>query len=153
MTDLEQAARLIIINAHMVWRSCAVGNPAPAIEERYNRISNPKPGQLVAETSLRSAWDKNPLDSIGRLIVTREELMHGDKSEDAPLIQYWYIETLDGRLSVWNNCNFIAVSDQVEPFSLEETDAYFLNQEKQLTNWVRAALIRHELGTKAFGHY
>ena len=64
-------------------------------------VANPRPGDLVFETSKRS------FDGIGRLIFKRydfikfDEPIEGDR--EGYYDQTWYIEKLDGTLEKWRN--------------------------------------------------
>lgn len=145
ITDL---VRLILHNARIVWSCCCVGNPCQMHKERYEIINNPKPGDLVVETSSLKMWDENPLNSLGRLIAVKEmPIDHIEwDDEEKPLETYWFIETIDGQLMRWHNCNFIVVFEtSFEYWRPEKKSVSFFTDDEKRKFWVRGAIIRHGL--------
>ena len=120
-----QLVKLVKNNALSLYHSTLVGNPSPSAKGLYERLTHPKPGDLVVETS--TAWMKH-LDQfagIGRLKEdTREKLYptpeealeHGwENYDECPTERIWYIELIfdDGRLFRWHNANFIVVLEEI----------------------------------------
>ena len=105
------------------YRMCLVGNPALAVRDYLQRITSPRPGDMVLEISDRSA---RPIDRIGRLIsvgmenpspgVLSQEYTEEERAESYPTYQkkVWKIRTLDGRELHWWNADFIVISDGTE---------------------------------------
>jgi hypothetical protein len=117
------------------YRNCLVGNAAPAVRDYFQRVTSPRPGDMVLEISNRSA---PPIDRIGRLISVGMEnpppevLSEEDYDEEEwgrPYPPYqekwniqeeqrikrmvWRIRTLDGRECRWQNANFIVIPDGI----------------------------------------
>lgn len=143
-TQIETLCRLLLVNARLVYTSCLVGNPCQHVAERLKRITTPRCGDLVMEIS--SQYESNPLDHVGRLIMVADEPIHHEEwnEEPKPLVDYWYIETLDGRLMIWHNCAFIVVSE-FEDFLLRSSRRDEYDDPNKREAWVKAAKIRHEL--------
>ena len=105
------------------YQNCLVGNAAPAVRDYFQRVTSPRPGDMVLEISNRSA---PPIDRIGRLISVGMEnpppevLSEEDYDEEEwgrPYPPYqeeaWRIRTLDGRECRWTNAMFIVIPDGI----------------------------------------
>jgi len=105
------------------YQNSLVGNPCPAVRDYYQRVTKPRPGDMVLEITNRAA----PLiDTIGRLISVEMEnpppevLSEEDYDEEEwgrPYPPYqekvWRIRTLDGRKFRWWNADFIVIPDGI----------------------------------------
>jgi len=122
---VDRLLELLAINAYVAYRNTLIGNPSTATKRYYERVSNPKPGDLVLEITNRGA---RVIDRIGRLLSVGvenpppEEVSEDDYDEaewGRPWPPYqertWRIETLDGREFRWWNANFIVIPESLKP--------------------------------------
>lgn len=84
------------------------------------------PGDIVVEITALGCKGRPAHDAIGRLIVVRKEFVPFEdaqpEDEDQGYMEtYTYIETFDGRLARWHNCNFVRVLEDRE-FKMKEFD-------------------------------
>lgn len=106
--------------AYELWRASLCAGPQ-SIRELFEELRNPKPGDLVMETTTHLMKSRDPLEGIGTLVAvgeapyyaTREEARAAGYEDDEliPTRQVWDI-TLDfddGRLFRWENAMFIKV--------------------------------------------
>jgi hypothetical protein len=132
---ISRLVRLVAINAYASWHNTVVGNPAPRVAELYEKLSDPRPGDLVLETSTVWRWARSayeaPLDeypALGTLMRKVEEpvvdqealdkmhasgdywLREGETLADIPTETVWYIVPLaDTQERRWTNASFIRV--------------------------------------------
>jgi hypothetical protein len=88
---------------------------ASLVNSDYSRdlmrdLHNPQPGDLVFEVSSRHP------SGIGRLILSRTEFVPYKEEEGGYNDQFWYIETTDGKLMRWFNCQFIKIPEPKPAF-------------------------------------
>lgn len=138
---------LLALNAKHLYRSTLVGNRAPCNDKLHEEMTTLRPGDLVVETSSLGRSD-DARQSIGRLIITKLELVpYSEPDEDDPY-GYWdtftYIETFDGELCRWSNCHFIRVLDHYFD-SMSYVESSQMIQAK--SKWVADALIRHSVSS------
>lgn len=105
--------------------ACMVGNPAPIVTRMSDRIRNPRPGDLVVESSTRYRHDPDSrLKAFGILLEHREEWWETDaeweayKAEDGTITdedrrtdRAWYVQygPDPGDVYRWVNCSFVVV--------------------------------------------
>jgi hypothetical protein len=106
-----------------------------------DELRNPKPGDLVIEASA-IAWREKNNDwnsGIGRLICKRNEFVPFKEESGGYHDDFTYIESLDGTLQRWSNCDFAKVPEHyLRPDHNRRPTPDF-------GEWVADALIRHEL--------
>lgn len=133
MTEL-QILRALAVAGYQAYSMSLVGNPAPSVRRYYERVTEPRPGDLVLEITTfgRDPWAAAGLGEL--LEVTEEPIMsedehhamiregnyfkHPDEKYDAvPIERVQYIEPLDPDLPRrfrWVNAEFIALpSDKI----------------------------------------
>lgn len=117
-------ARLIAHSGYTAYTFTLVGSRAPIVTDAYNRMKNPRVGDLVLETSTyyREPWDPG---GLGYLLEVADESLNwpADVVADCgltepPTERAWYIKpfvpTQDGQWRVrWSNANFIALPDSL----------------------------------------
>ncbi len=96
----------------------------------YNLVKDPQPGDLVVELST-ALTDRE--SNFGRLILCREEFVPFNEEPGGYYDKFWYIETPEGTLARWHNCNFVKVMESMS------------NATQTNTRWVVEAIKRHEL--------
>jgi hypothetical protein len=135
--DAQAVRRALAVAAYNVHRACLVGNPAPIVRRMYERLSNPRVGDLVVETSsvmYRCAHLKpggpggDWYRGVGYLLAHRTEWWHTDAdwrqalgagewgSEDPrPTDRAWYVQYGPEPHDVcrWVNCDFVVVPVEV----------------------------------------
>lgn len=131
----------LISMAKLLHTACLVGNAAPVVTRMYDRMKEPRPGDLVVERT-SAMYSRNPDDKLkgfGILIETRTEWASSDEewaaqlAEEAVLVEddrstvtAWYIQYGPAPVDVcrWTNCEFIALpyKDDFRP-SPKEPDA------------------------------
>lgn len=102
--DPEQC-ELIWLLAHAtlaLWDACLVGNPAPVVQEMYERMRHPQIGDVVLEHGTR--WFKDwPERALGRLVDVEKDPLGG---------HYYFVASLyfeDHLITRWENASFIAL--------------------------------------------
>lgn len=111
-----------------LWDACLIGSPPPAVVARYELMKDPKPGDLVLETTScnRSVW---PGPALGRLLFickvkprTEEEWVEAVEAGSFKMGSYrgngpyWLVDPIDGsQRTYWENASFIRVPDPREP--------------------------------------
>jgi len=66
-----------------------VGDPAPVVRRMYERLSDPRPGDLVVESSVIHSRDaRRRVTGLGVLLLRRREWWHADED--------WERECADG---------------------------------------------------------
>lgn len=123
LTDeaIDKLLTMCIACGLQAYRNSLVGNPCPAVRDYFQRVTSPRPGDMVLEITNRSA---PPLDRVGRLISVGMEnpppevLSEEDYDEEEwgrPYPPYqekvWRIRTLDGREFRWWNADFIVIPE------------------------------------------
>lgn len=123
LTDevIDKLLTMCIACGYQAYRNSLVGNPCPAVRDYFQRVTSPRPGDMVLEITNRSA---PPLDRVGRLISVGMEnpppevLSEEDYDEEEwgrPYPPYqekvWRIRTLDGREFRWWNADFIVIPE------------------------------------------
>lgn len=106
--------------AYNLWLYSLCSGPQ-ILRDLFNELKDPKPGDLVMETSTHLMQERDPLEGIGTLVAvgdapyfaTREEARAAGYEDDEPIPtrKVWDI-TLDfddGRLFRWENASFIKV--------------------------------------------
>lgn len=107
-------------SAYETWRASLCAGPR-SIQDLFNELKDPKPGDLVMETTTHGMKGRDTLEGIGRLVAvgdapyyaTREEARAAgiEDQEPIPTRKVWDI-TLDfddGRAFRWENASFIKV--------------------------------------------
>lgn len=105
--------------AYNLWRACLCAGPQ-SITNLFNELKDPKPGDLVMETTTHRMSKRDPLEGIGRLVSiteeptsTREEWIEAGGGADKPIPTetIYTIELIfdDGRQFRWRNASFIKV--------------------------------------------
>lgn len=111
-----------------LWDACVVGNPAPRVQEIYEEMSNPKPGDIVLEISSAGQREWPQGKHLGRLLLrckamprTEEEWTEAEGAGDWKMDSrrgygpYWYVDPLDGsQRRRWSNAQFIRVPSAQE---------------------------------------
>lgn len=124
----ESVRRLVVLlqgAAYNLWSACLCSGP-PMLRDLFEELDNPKPGDLVMETTTHTMKSRNPLEGIGTLVsVASEPMFTREQATDAgyaadveiPTAKVWTI-TLDfddGREFRWQNASFIKVkTDRIE---------------------------------------
>lgn len=131
----DRLRKALVANAwELSWKTG--WSTTPAMERLANCMRTPRPGDLVYETST-ACVDQH----VGILICTREEFVPfdepGSNGGDGYTDRFTYIETLDGELQRWNNCEFKRIIEEPH-FRLEKDDV-------PNVEWVAEAMIRHKL--------
>lgn len=116
----ERLVRLLKGCAYELWCASLCAGPK-YLHDLFEEMSNPKPGDLVMETTTHTFPGRDPLEGIGTLVAvgdapyyaTREEARAAgfDDDEPIPTRKVWDI-TLDfddGRAFRWENASFIKV--------------------------------------------
>ena len=121
--DEDLVLRMLGIAGYELYRAHLVGNNCNSNQKRLNRMQEPRPGDLVLETSSTPSWILrrqskdgwiSPENAIGFFVRKGREAIPGiewDEEEDGPLPTevVWYIEAFDGRLLRWTNANFVTI--------------------------------------------
>lgn len=124
----------LIAMARHLQTATLVGNQAPIVKEIYQRITNPRVGDLVVESSL-GVWTTDPhrkVPAFGYLIEKRREWWHTDDEWSAllaedpdaygddprPTDEAWYVQYGPAPSTVyrWVNCSFLAVPIDPQEF-------------------------------------
>lgn len=133
--DRAVAVRSVLIGlANHLYSAVLVGNPAPKVAAMYQRISNPKVGDLVVEmTALYGTNVERKIKGFGMLVAQRNEWDSTDAEweaycsenpEDAAsdgrwTDEAWYVQygPQPDDVCRWTNCRFIVVPRPDEQFS------------------------------------
>lgn len=121
----SELVRLLKGCAYELWRASLCAGPQ-SIRDLFNELKDPKPGDLVMETTTHQMPKRDPLEGIGRLVsITREPLYTpeawkeagAEEGEPIPTERVWTIALIfdDGRLFRWRNADFIKVKTDREP--------------------------------------
>lgn len=105
--------------ANALISSVLVGNPAPAVRARYERMSTPRPGDLIFEASTwprlahdadltNPAWD----GQFVRLIRSGREYWYTDDDGVDHDEMVWVCANPDGTEFWWTNASIWAMPDQ-----------------------------------------
>lgn len=127
------ACRLIALNGYVAWSNTLVGDPAPKISEQFQRSNDPRPGDLVLETTTIFRWlphvNVGPGVALGWLI----------SKEDEPIMSREDFDAMHARGEHYN-----AEDETYE--SLPTESVYTLrpldNSEIEEQRWVNANFIR-----------
>lgn len=108
---------------YAMYNATLTGDPAPVTREAYERMTDPRPGDLVVEISSRGhrGWPQS--SAVGRLLFvagvkprTEDEWLEAQaagrwRTDRAHFGgPYWYVDPLDGaQRACWSNCQFIAM--------------------------------------------
>lgn len=140
LTDAEaQLLRFVAEAGHAAYMATLVGDPAPIVKRMGDRIRDPRPGDVVLETSTFYQRNWRP-SALGQLILTRDEPFldrvefceahldgdyWNDPDETYPEFaarhteRVWYLRPLAGVggpcLHRWSNASFIALPVTDEP--------------------------------------
>lgn len=117
-----------------LWSATLIGNPAPIVRHMYERISHPRVGDLVIETSgiFRFRDDlETRTQALGILLEHRREWWHTDEEwarelaeepyeDERPTEDAWYVQYGSSAEDVcrWTNCDFITVPIDLDEFRL-----------------------------------
>jgi hypothetical protein len=112
-TSVESMAAFLCASGYAAWRGVLTGRPGfPGL---FEWMKNPKPGDLVMETS--SLCRTEDIYRVGTLLRIEQGWFHPDEQwerikqewegEPRPTDVFWIIETLDGHEYRWSNCSFI----------------------------------------------
>lgn len=99
--DEQQTRHLIARLAHETWQAVLVGNQAPNVKARYQRMSNPRVDDLVVE---RSAWLQKSRATVD--YVTKAVGYLVAMTDAACYVQYGP-EPAD--ICRWQNADFVAI--------------------------------------------
>lgn len=134
---------VLAATAGHLYGACLVGNPAPRVAEMWQRISNPREGDLVIEDTARHGWRRWPdrlTRGLGVLLLVREEWASTDEewakivADEAPYggisddergtDTAWYVQYGPSAADVcrWTNCGFMAI-----PWPGEHFDPYMIS--------------------------
>lgn len=105
----EEWLRLIAVNGLMTHRALLVGWRSPFTERLYQRITNPRVGDLVLETTSRGSaeWPGAALGYLDRVVMEPIPSCDDCGTEDA-----YYVRPLSGgQMTRWTNATFIALPD------------------------------------------
>lgn len=112
----ESVARIIVEATKAAWGLAIGGGDYPAKRERYQRMGNPREGDMVVEQSagIRSkdcAMAVGWLERIEREPVDLEweEKWNIEVDGPVPTERVFYITAIDGREARWVNAEFIQV--------------------------------------------
>jgi hypothetical protein len=132
--DTGRLLRLIAINAYTAYRNTLIGDPPPALAAFGSRIRDPRPGDIVIETSTIYRWaqhaDEAPSEqypSIGILLRVADEPFPCEEGEIEPdenaRERVYYIQPLDGSVPEyrWTNADFIVVPSSMDDVREWET--------------------------------
>lgn len=125
--------RQICVLARRLWSINHRVTPAQVAFGAF--MDNPRPGDLVIEVS-NLAWRERKGDlgsGLGRMVLKRSEFVPFTESEGGYHDEFTYIETLDGRLERWSNCEFLRLPE-----------AMFGGDEPNNSAWLADALERHK---------
>lgn len=123
---------VLLANATLaMYDAVLVGNPAPVTKAAYERMTHPRPGDIVVEISRRGRdWPRS--SGVGRFLFaadrkprTEEEWLDAERAGfwrarkrdprpnvEPDMLDYFYIDPLDGaQRACWENAQFIAVPD------------------------------------------
>lgn len=119
-SEVETLHALLVEHAHQLMRAVGVGNPCEAVKAQLEQMKDPRPGDLVVESS---SWHRHHKDrqNVGRLVQILDD--RGDETV--------FIEALDGTLVRWRNAEFLRLFP-----------GRFINRD---AGWVEDALRRHRL--------
>lgn len=123
----------LIAMAKHLHAACLVGHPAPIVQRMYERISKPRVGDLVVESSsgMHSSDADKRFKAFGVLVEKREEWWEADeeweglKAEDHSLADEdrltdtaWYVQYGPQPEDVcrWTDCSFIAIPTELREF-------------------------------------
>lgn len=108
---------LIASSAYSAYVNTLSGRNSPAQDAYYKRMSKPVVGDLVLETSSLAIFIRDGeslINHIGKLKSIKSEPYpdwEDEEGECIPERDVWTIETLDGRIFTWENCDFIVVPE------------------------------------------
>lgn len=126
-TTLDQAQLEIAIALGSAgitaFRNTLFGQPTPRQQNYHRRASNPKPGDLVVETtsfaskcraSTHPEWCVGTLVAHAQEFIKYDEINHTEGEPDGYHEEAWYIKLLVEESPVWDshrwiNCEFIAI--------------------------------------------
>lgn len=134
-TDAVSARNALAAMARHLDVACRVGHPAPIVRDMADRIRNPRPGDLVIESTRGWSPRADPdtrLKALGILLLSRTEWGTTDE-EWRQYLQDWpgadmhehrgttdvtYVQYGPAVVDVcrWANCSFISVPVQVDWF-------------------------------------
>lgn len=108
--------------AYELWRASLCAGPQ-STRDLFNELKDPKPGDLVMETTTHHMPNRDPLEGIGRLVsITREPMYTpeawkeagAEEGEPIPTERVVTIALIfdDGRLFRWRNADFIKVKTE-----------------------------------------
>lgn len=111
---IERAAATIRFAALAAYRLSLGGTPDA--QKAFSWIKDPKPGDMVCETS--SAYQRaDHVIAVGELVRVIREPYPGDfGDEPVPLEQVFYIRCLDGVERRWTNADFIRIPETNTPW-------------------------------------
>lgn len=131
--ELRRAARLILASAYAAY-SFGLHGPSDGPGKRYyRRVASPRLGDWVIEASaIGHAFEPetdrrymDPLQAVGRVVAIEWQSRWYEPDEAGPHLvaierdgfgcrpDYWSIQTLDGEVVRWGNCNMLAVPDRL----------------------------------------
>lgn len=133
---LDAARRQVMMRmGYALWDSVLVASPAPRVRARYERMSEPQPGDLVMETSTWYRYRDDPerqIYSFGILLAERYEWATTDEEHAARVAeerelgfddditrrveQAWYIQFGPEARHVyrWHNGSFICIDPDAD---------------------------------------
>lgn len=116
----ERLVRLLKNASYNLYCATLCSGP-PKLAALFEELRNPKPGDLVMETTTHLMKSRDPKEGIGTLVAvgmapcyaTREEARVAGYEDDEPIPErrVWDIalDFDDGRLFRWENASFIKV--------------------------------------------
>ena len=105
--DKRRILELLAASAIQAYRNCLVGNPAPAIVDYHDRVTNPRLGDIVVEITTDWPGSGGVFDRIGTLI---------ERSYDKRDGEVFLIESFNGNRHRWRNARFIAIPESGSRF-------------------------------------
>lgn len=119
LLSLEEEAmprrKMMVAMTKNLHRACLVGDPSPIVAKMYEKISNPKPGDLVVEITSHHEVEYR---GFGILIERRVEETFISVDEGQYSETVWYVQYGPKKNDVvrWTNCMFIAALTEVERY-------------------------------------
>lgn len=125
LTMTPAQKRILAIAVKELWRASLVN--APSAQERFDRMTHPRPGDYVVVGDILSGWMHRDGDNFDKGVGiflgdrdewwTTDEQWARDKAEDGTLTDAdrmvdhaWYVQYLpDASVCRWVNCDVLAI--------------------------------------------
>lgn len=129
MSEKPSIYRLVAVAGYQAYAHSLVGKPAPAVRDYFERVREPREGDLVLEMSTfrMEPWEpgglgwllefkQEPIQSVADHKAMMEEGDYwkrpGESYDAVPYEPVWYIDPLDPFATSpfrWTNADFIAI--------------------------------------------